>query len=543
MNITNEKLKSILKSNGLNDVNFIETSETSFIEFLLKEKLVDFCTLKQILAAHFSIQAKDLTEEISIPKGIIPHTIALKYRAFAFYSNKEHIYLAMADPFNNQAIDDISIICGKKVIAFFSEPSQISFFIDRYYNQDIPSVSVSAPKSDNEPLEDQDPPVVRVAPTGASSTPKGVRPAPVVKLIDNIINSAILQSASDIHIEPSEVETTIRFRINGSLKKQQVITNDILPNISSRLKIMSGLDIADSRFPKDGGFNIINHKNVDFRISILPTIFGEKLVIRLIYKHELNFDTNSLGFSDEEYDKIKRLLKIPNGAILVTGPTGSGKTTTLSGFLAYLNKEDINITTVEDPVEKVMPGINHVSINSKIGLDFSLVLRHILRQDPDIIMIGEIRDIETAAIVVRAAITGHLVLSTLHTNDALSTISRLTDMGIEKYLLIEAVKGIIAQRLLRRLCEYCKMPVSMPLWLERRGYKKQTLYQKAGCPKCFGTGFSGRFAIYEIVVMTDELKEDILNNNRKKSDVLQKRAVENLLLGKTSLDEIYSLII
>ncbi|MCL1997038.1 MAG: GspE/PulE family protein [Defluviitaleaceae bacterium] len=519
----NEKLKSILidyatkgikgtkNIEDIKNINLTETPETSMIEFLLQEKLVDFSVLKEILATHFSIQTKDLTEVSDTLSDIIPQAVALKHRAFAFPCTDNKIGLAMANPLNNQIIQDISLICGKSTVVFFAQPSQILSFIDRHYSRNITT-------------------------TGSNTA---------TDIVESVINSAILQKASDIHIEPNESGVIVRFRVNGILKRQPLVIGDIFTNVLSRLKIMANLDIAESRFPKDGSFKMDSHKDVDFRLSILPTIFGEKVALRLIYKHNLNFglDAGTLGFFVEDAQIIKDMLRNPNGAILVTGPTGSGKTTTLASFLTYLNKEDINITTVEDPVENVMEGINHVTINPKIGLDFSVVLRHILRQDPDIIMIGEIRDTETAAIVIRAAITGHLVLSTLHTNNALSTIARLTDMGIEKHLLTEAIRGIISQRLLRRLCPHCKTPEPMPLWLIERGYSPQNLYKRVGCPKCFGTGFVDRFAIYEIVTMSDKLKKDIITGSWETPKTLAKRAMEHLLAGETSLEEVYSLIL
>lgn len=522
--LQNDKLKSILINEKIINKSTVLNSIPNLIEFLLTERLVSYNVLKNILIQHFSIKSTDLTE-VNINKkacDVLKHETALKYTAFPFDIKTKTLYIAIADPLNTQAIEDISIATNMKVVAFFAEPSQVSLFIDRYYNF-----------NDDHDIESEI--------SSATET------------INSLIKSAILQKASDIHIEPNENHAKVRFRLDGALISHQLISVSIFPKLLSRLKTLANLDIAEYRFPKDGSFKLSEINNVDFRISTLPTIFGEKVVIRLIYKEISNFsfENNNLGFSATDIETIKTLLKSPNGAILVTGPTGSGKTTTLSCFISHLNKDEVNITTIEDPVENIIPGVNHVSINAKIGLHFINVLRHILRQDPDIIMIGEIRDTETASIVIRAAITGHLVLSTLHTNDALSTIVRLMDMGIEKYLLIEAIKGIISQRLVRRLCNYCKRTTNSPAWFTRKFAINNTLlYEKVGCKKCFGTGFNGRFAIYEIIIITPELKKYIANNSLEEIKILmenelvtiKKNAINSLLEGNTTLEEVYSLI-
>ena len=363
-------------------------------------------------------------------------------------------------------------------------------------------------------------------------------------LVSSIVQAAIEQKSSDIHIEPSKNKIILRFRTDGQLAVKKHLDISILSNLLSYLKIKSNLDIAEFRLPKDGSFKIDEISDIDFRISILPTIFGEKVVIRLIYKDTIDLDLNNNGiFYEKDIIIIKNMLR-KNGCVLVTGPTGSGKTTSLSSFLSFLNKENVNITTIEDPVENILPRVNHVSLNSKIGIDFGMLLKHILRQDPDIIMIGEIRDEETAQIVVRSSITGHLVLSTLHTNDAISTISRLVDMGVEKYLLLEALNGIISQRLVRRLCTACKEKTQATSWIQEQ-YNISEVYQPIGCEKCSGTGYKGRFAIYEILYLTKEIKHNISQNNIEQIHytTIKENAINEILLGNTSLNEVYSILL
>ena len=372
-------------------------------------------------------------------------------------------------------------------------------------------------------------------------------PVDIAQLILSILTTACNQLASDVHIEPSKNKLCLRFRVDGRLIVQELLDPSLLPNLVSYLKITSNLDIAESRLPKDSSFRLEALPETDFRLSILPTIFGEKIAIRLIHRTDLGLSLAESGiFAPDDLPAIEQLLARQHGCILVTGPTGSGKSTTLSRFLAHLNQAHVNITTIEDPVEHVLPRVNHVNLNTKIGLDFNTLLRHILRQDPDIIMIGEIRDEETAATVVRAAITGHLVLSTLHTNDALSTINRLLDMGVPRYLLTDALSGIISQRLVRRLCPHCKQSAPLPAWLGEKYALTGDMYRPAGCEHCHNTGYSGRLAIYEILTVTASVRAHMTQGELSALadyyQPLSHHALSQLTAGHTSLEEIVTFV-
>jgi type IV pilus assembly protein PilB len=367
-----------------------------------------------------------------------------------------------------------------------------------------------------------------------------------------MIESAVRQRASDIHIEPGARNLRIRFRIDGALYERANYNNNLLGAIVTRIKIVSGMDISEKRKPLDGRMTqIVDKLEYDIRVSTLPTVYGEKVVMRLASKQALNRSKDQLGLKPDEMTVFDRILSNPNGILLVTGPTGSGKSTTLYTALSELNREDVNIVTVEDPVEANINGINQVQVNPKAELSFASALRSILRQDPDIIMIGEIRDRETASIAVQASITGHLVVSTLHTNSAASTVTRLEDMGLEAYLIADSVIGIIAQRLVRRLCPDCKQPYEASEQEKKLlgvdPAKPLTLYKRVGCPKCSGTGFAGRTGVYEIMEVTHDLKliierkgtaDEIKNQALKEGmKTLRMSATKYVLEGITTVDE------
>ncbi len=367
-----------------------------------------------------------------------------------------------------------------------------------------------------------------------------------------MIEQAVRQRASDIHIEPMERQVRVRYRIDGALYERMVYSQRLLSAIVARIKIIGGMDISEKRKPQDGRITqVVDRQEYDIRASILPTVYGEKVVMRLTSKNALTLEKKRLGLNDAELEKFDHILENPHGILLVTGPTGSGKSTTLYTALSELNKEDVNIITVEDPVEANIDGINQVQVNPKADLTFASALRSILRQDPDIIMIGEIRDAETAQIAVQASITGHLVVSTLHTNSAASTVTRLADMGIESYLIADSVVGIIAQRLVRRLCLDCKQEYEAPLEeKELLGCSTEhplKLYKPCGCDKCDNTGYKGRIGVYEIMEVTPRLKRVIAHNEDadKIKDValedgmktLRMRAAEYVVDGTTSITE------
>lgn len=426
---------------------------------------------------------------------------------YAFDENNMNVVVvAMADPMDMNAIDDFSIITNLQVIPAVSTAHDILVALDRYYGdvetmraaQEYAKERESILAKQNEEQNNQD-----------------LVDSPVVQLVNSIVEQAARQRASDIHIEAREVAVRVRFRIDGALYEKFSYSIHILSAIIARLKIIGGMDIAEKRKPQDGRFSIVvDKKEYDIRVSILPTVYGEKCVMRLAQKKALTRNKSELGFSPQELERFDSILKNPNGIILVTGPTGSGKSTTLYTALSELNKEDVNIITVEDPVEANIDGINQVQVNVKAELTFASALRSILRQDPDIIMIGEIRDKETAEIAVQASITGHLVVSTLHTNSAVGSISRLMNMGLESYLLADSIVGVMAQRLVRRLCPHCKRIHKLePLEKKLMGIKQTVdidIYEPVGCEHCDNTGYSGRIGIYEIMKMSPKLKEMIV---------------------------------
>lgn len=354
--------------------------------------------------------------------------------------------------------------------------------------------------------------------------------APIVKMVNIIFQKAVASRASDIHIEPQEDGVLVRYRIDGQLVEIARYDKKIMPSMSARVKIISGLNIAEKRIPQDGRISLnIDGKNYDLRVSILPTMFGEKIVMRIADKDGFNVTKQQLGFFEDDMEKFDSIISNPHGIILVTGPTGSGKSTTLYTALKELCTPDVNILTVEDPVENTIRGINQVQVNVKAGMTFAAALRSFLRQDPDIIMVGEIRDGETAEIATRSAITGHLVFSTIHTNDAASSITRMIDMGIEPFLMSSAVVGIIAQRLVRRLCPKCKELLELTEQdrdiLDIEEGEEVTIYKANGCPECNNMGYKGRIAVYEIMEVNREIREMIAKNEN--SDVIKDVAIKN----------------
>lgn len=445
-----------------------------------------------------------LRKHLMIPYAFVPNTI-------------NQVKVAMVDPMDMSAIDDFSIVTNLLVVPSVATTRDILIALDRYYG-DTETI-----KAAQEYAREREDLAAKLAEGDLSS--QDVQSSPVVQLVTSMVEQAARQRASDIHIEAKEDSVRVRFRIDGSLYEKFTYSIHLLPAIMARLKIIGGMDIAEKRKPQDGRFTIlVDKREYDIRVSVLPTVYGEKCVMRLAQKKALTRNKSELGFSPSELKAFDDILKNPNGILLVTGPTGSGKSTTLYTALSELNKEDVNIVTVEDPVEANIDGINQVQVNIKAELTFASALRSILRQDPDIIMIGEIRDGETAQIAVQASITGHLVVSTLHTNSAAGSISRLINMGVEGYLLADSLVGIIAQRLVRRLCPYCKKP-HLITDTERRimGIRADVnpeIYEPVGCERCDNTGYSGRIGIYEIMKITPPLKE-LISKNASVSELKQ----------------------
>ena len=451
---------------------------------------------------------------------ITDQTILRKYILipFEFQNNNPNVLrVAMSDPMDIVAMDDLGIITNLQIEPVISTPREIAAAIDKYYGK-AEAQAVAAKYS----LEKEQ--HYQVETEVAAAYTADVNNSPIVILVRTIIEQAVRQRASDIHIEALESKVRVRYRVDGVLYEAMSYGTDLLTAIVARIKIVGEMDISEKRKPQDGRITItVDHQEFDIRVSILPTVFGEKVVMRLTSKKALSKAKKELGFNDDEMAKFDKLLTNPHGMILVTGPTGSGKSTTLYTALSELNTADVNIITVEDPVEANIDGINQVQVNLKADMTFAAALRSILRQDPDIIMIGEIRDAETAGIAVKASITGHLVVSTLHTNSAASAITRLVDMGVEPYLIADATVGVIAQRLVRRLCECKHSRFATQIEKELLGVditRDQDICEPTGCHHCNETGYYGRIGVYEIMPITAK-QRDIISKRGSVSDILE----------------------
>lgn len=500
--ITQEQLDKALK--------LAKESGKKIGETLVENGMTTDADIMNALSRQLSIAIVSLIG-VKIPEemiGLVDAEVLRKHRMVPlgyFQGNMNVIQLAMVDPMDMTAIDDFTIITNLQVEPVLALPNEIMLTLDRYFGNHETMEAAQKYADERKKIEkaQQD-----------TEYEDSVSNSPIVKLVNSMIEQAARQRASDIHIEALEQMVRVRFRIDGSLYEKFTYDIHLLPAIIARLKIIGGMDISEKRKPQDGRITyVVDHVEYDIRASILPTVYGEKCVMRLAQKKMLTKDKSELGFNEMEMKQFDNILKNPNGIILVTGPTGSGKSTTLYTALSELNKEDVNIITVEDPVEANIDGINQVQTNVKAELTFASALRSILRQDPDIIMIGEIRDTETAQIAVQASITGHLVVSTLHTNSSASTLTRLMDMGIESYLLADSMVGVIAQRLVRRLCPACKQtyeastdekrllgaPTDEPL----------TIYKPCGCERCNGIGYKGRIGVYEIMTITPAIRHVI----------------------------------
>ena len=499
-------------------------------EVLIESGIVSEDDIIDAITTQTGIEKIDLNNVIFDKKSIklLPQSLCEKYNLVPFGFEEDSIKIAMEDPLNIFAIDDVSISTGLNVKTYISYKKDIYKFIQINYSSE--EVNKAAEELSKETLEAK----VEVLNIEEISD---VKNAPVVKMIEHLFKNAIEMRTSDIHIEPYEKEVRIRYRIDGKLTTINTLGVESLGPLITRIKILANLNIAERRIPQDGRIiTKIGQDEVDLRVSILPVVNGERVVIRILKRDSYKIGKEALGISKENMKKLDNIISSPNGIVLVTGPTGSGKSTTLYTVLSELNNSDVNIVTVEDPVEYTLNGINQVNVNSKSGLTFASGLRSILRQDPDIVMIGEIRDEETAQIAIKAAITGHLVLSTLHTNDAPSTIARLVDMGIEPYLVATSISGIIAQRLVRKICNNCREEY-MASDYEKSIFNidKNTelkLSRGKGCGHCNNSGYIGRVGVYEIMEITREHRNFI--NESKNSDVLRDISIKN---GMTTLED------
>ena len=502
--------------------------------------------------------------------NLIPYETARKYQLIPISKDATGIRIAMTDPSNNLAIEDIRFLTGMKVSIHVASESSIMKAIEQYYPKEVRGYSVKKEVSvkdhkkykDIMEIEDLNKVIgyaledIAVAEEKDDKVIFGETDAPIVKLANGILVNAIVSRASDIHIEPSDEILRVRYRVDGVLHPTLKLPLKIKNALTSRLKIMSHLDISERRLPQDGRIKLKLGKDreIDFRVSTLPTIFGEKVVLRLLDKSSLQLDLAKLGFDEKPLYDFLETIKKSYGMILVTGPTGSGKTTTLYSALSLLNEPGVNIMTAEDPVEYNFFGINQVQVKEEIGFTFASALRSFLRQDPDIIMVGEIRDFETAEIAVKSALTGHLVLSTLHTNDASGTITRLTSMGVEPFLVSSSVMLIVAQRLARKICEDCKVEQGVSeTALLKIGFPPDKIkdvkgYMGKGCPECKRTGYKGRIALYEVLPVKDAIKELILRGAsetdikdeavRLGMSTLRQSGIKKVMDGTTTVEEI-----
>lgn len=479
-------------------------------EYLVDAGLTSEQKIAKALEFQLGLKYVDLSTVV-IPENIlklVKPEVLKKYKCIPFAisdRNPNILRLAMADPMDIVAVDDVGIVTNMQIEPVVSTTTGIMAALDKHFGSSQ-AMDVARQYAEERGFDQE---TEEITEENAQ-----LDNSPIVVLVRTMIEQAARQRTSDIHIEALENKVRVRYRIDGALYERMTYDIKMLPAIVARLKIIGGMDIAEKRKPQDGRITIMVDRNeYDIRVNILPTVHGEKVVMRLQNKKSLSREKKMLGFEDTEMKKFDRILNHPHGIVLVTGPTGSGKSTTLYTALSELNREDINIITVEDPVEANIDGINQVHVNPKVDLTFASALRAILRQDPDIIMIGEIRDGETAEIAVKAAITGHLVVSTLHTNSAASTITRLADMGIEEYLIADSVVGIIAQRLVRRLCPECKREIFATdddkemLGLDIT--KPFKVFEPVGCAACEQTGYRGRVGIYEIMEVSGELKHII----------------------------------
>lgn len=526
----------------------------------LEDQKTSKLKLGEIIVANGWLNLEEIVETLELQLGfpkvdlskyeinsnvvtLIPESIVRKYKLIAIDKKADSLVVAMVDPLNFFAIDDIKLYTKMGVIPCLATITDVERAIERYYSSMLTQKALNEFSDAFVPAEDD---------IGEQEEMLEVTTAPIVKLINSMIEQAMRTKASDIHIEPSNNDIRVRFRIDGDLKEIMTLPKSNLSAIVTRVKIIGRMDIAEKRIPQDGRVEMkFNDNEIDLRISTLPTVYGEKIVIRILDKSNFNFTKEGLGFSEDNLNKLNNLIIQPYGMLLVTGPTGSGKTTTLYTILRELNVQTKNVITVEDPVEYKLKGINQIQVNVKAGLTFAAGLRSILRQDPDTIMIGEIRDSETAEIAVRAAITGHLVLSTLHTNDSPSTIARLIDMGLEPYLVSSAVTGIISQRLVKLLCPKCKEKYRASDF-ERKilginGEKEIMLFKPVGCNSC-NNGYRGRAAVHEVMLVNENIRR-LINKGANTDDIrsraledgmstLLKSATDLALKGDTSFEEI-----
>jgi type IV pilus assembly protein PilB len=536
------------------------------LEFALKEQervpkaigriLIDHGLIREVdlvraLAVQVGLEFVDLTDTPPDPTvaSLIPESVAKRHRALPYAERDGRLLVAMSDPANVYALDDIRTITGRDIQPVVATAADIVAAIRKFGHLEGSVEALTA-----EALEQSQDDVI-------TDGEAAVEDAPIVKLVHMVLTRAIEDRASDIHIEPTESDVRIRFRVDGVLHEMMRSPRNIHSGLVSRLKVMGEMNIAEKRVPQDGRVGLkVSGRSVDLRLATLPTVFGEKIVIRILDKESVLLKLEQLGFIEESYKRYETSFRRPYGAIFVTGPTGSGKSTTLYATLNILNEPDRNIITVEDPVEYRLRGINQVQVHTKAGLTFASALRSILRADPDIVMVGEVRDRETAMIAMEAALTGHLVLTTLHTNDAPSALTRLQEMDVEAYLVASGIDCVVAQRLLRKLCDRCREAyepnenqLAAAGFPEYQWQDIPTLYHAVGCPNCSKTGYKGRIGLYEVMLMSEEIER--MTAERASSDAIRNVAVEQGMkslrddglekarLGMTSVEEVLRVVV
>ena len=512
-------------------------------EILIEQGLINAETLTSVLTDLLNIESINLTPSMidQSATSLIPENICKRYQVFPFKLENNKLYVAMSDPQDRVAIQDLRRISGKEILAYICSIGEINQAIDNCYS------NADLNKAINEYVK-----TTKIMQKGDLALEDDVNAAPIVRLVHSVLESAVRTKASDIHIERDGEYMRIRFRVDGILREHMKTSAKPYRAVVSRIKIMASLNISEKRLPQDGRIiQTIDNKNIDFRVSTMPTSKDEKVVMRVLDKASYLVGKKKLGLNNDAIKLYDELLSKPYGLILVVGPTGSGKTTTLYSMLNQLNSIEKNILTIEDPIEYELEGINQSQINIKAGLDFSGALRAFMRQDPDIIMVGEIRDYDTSEIAIRAALTGHLVLSTLHANTAVGAISRLLDMNVPGYLLTSSIIGVISQRLVRKLCPHCmeaksaeigeKQALGLPI------HQEVTVYKPVGCPRCSNQGYKGRIGVYEILTLDKDIR-NLINSGAKEDEILEKAkangmqllkddAVLKVLSGDTSIEE------
>lgn len=547
--ISEEELNDIRAKVAASDMEL--KGDTGVIEWLEEYKIISNNQILEMLANEFNMELVNL-DEISVDREaleVVPLDLAQKYHVFPLEVTESDVELAICDPIDVDTTDSLSHLLNRTVTPRLASREAIDRCISLHYEVEEQS-EVSAFYSELGGEEGEEGADV-VVPTGPSSDAEG----PIIKYVESVIIDAIRRRASDIHLEPLEKKFRVRFRVDGRLQEMEAPPKRLQPAIISRVKLMANVSIAEKRLPQDGRIAIkARGKQIDLRVSSLPTAFGESIVMRILDKEGLNLGLPQLGFLSDDQKTFEKIIAMPDGVFLVTGPTGSGKSTTLYSALNYINHPDRKIITVEDPVEYEMTGINQVQVRRDVGMTFSAALRSMLRQAPNVIMVGEIRDLETAEIAVNAALTGHMVYSTLHTNDAPGAVTRMIDIGVKPFLVSAALRAVLAQRLVRRICKSCIQPDEPdPKHIQLLGLTTEQIQEAqfsrgAGCPACNGTGYKGRFGIFEMFTVTEEIGQMIYESKtlvevRQKARELGMRnmredGVRKVMAGMTTFDEV-----